>query len=643
MKQVKVYKIVLSLATVLLFALSCLTLLSFKTVNAVDIEYFTGTYTDAVLENNSAVFNVGNKKTVELSNSMVANDLSFGLKVGDDIDSFTLTFETEPNDVNGNVDSQDTLFDTVKHTLTVKFDGSEIVFDEQTNGTTLGSPDKANLNIYFKVVGNQIKVAVNSTEEDKFFGSSNNKYLVKNIGNCIAKSITFTATVKEGATASTLSFVSINQNYNQEGYNQTFELEDGKIKTYAKARIVVGESAYVSTQDSGYKLKAYKGTVYTYDFTAYSVLEKVSSGDLFIKEDDSKLWLSNEDKPKKVLFKEAGIQTFTVKDADTEYQTIEVEVLDKKVTESSNTAPVYKTSGVEDILKSYNKALQEATLKEYNGTKYCIRLGESIKLPSLQSLVFDDYTAFNDLKYTVYYRTPETTGTATKMEITTDKAGVYEFYVAFEDAEGQKMQIEDFYTLDENDSNVKVDGKYKDYVFTFEIIDNAPINVTAVNQSKGYIGTTYSVSKFNISASGYTPTYELYYNSDVSAMPVGDWESTWTLIPVASKVSENDTLPDGFDYEDIQNIGYDGQFTFTPDRVGKYVVKCTVSSTSSVRSASAVASVEVQEKPNVVTPVNPWFKENAWSLVFLSAGTVCLILVIILLFIKPKDKIEEED
>lgn len=640
MRQVKVYKIVLSLATVLLFALSCLMLLSPKTVNATDIEYFRGTYTDAVLEDNSAKFNVKNRETVVMSNSLVANELAFGLKVGDGIDSFTLTFETEPNDVNGNIDVQDTLFDTVKHTLTVKFDGSNIVFDEQSNDTTLNSLDKSNLTIYFKVVDNQIKVAINSKEESKFFGNADNKYLVKNIGCCIAENITFTATVSDGA-SSTLSLVSVDQNYNEEGYNQTFELdEEEKIKTYAKSRIALDESAYISTE-SGYRLKAYKGTIYTYSFTAYSVLGKVSSSDLFIEENDG-LWLSNEDKPKTVVFNNAGIQSFTVKDAEKEYDTIEVEVIDKNAI-NDNTVPSYKTTGMESILKSYNKALQEATLKEYNGTKYCIRLGESIKLPSLQSLVFDDYTSFSNLKYTVHYRTPETTGTASKMEITTDKAGLYEFYVVFEDADGGKMQTEDFYTLDENDSNVKVDGKYKDYVFTFEIVDNAPINVTAVNQSKGYIGTTYSVSKFNISASGYTPTYELYYNSDVTAMPVGDWESTWTLIPVASKVSENDTLPDGFDYEDIQNIAYDGQYTFTPDRVGKYVVKCTVSSTSSVRSASAVASVEVQEKPNVVKPVNPWFKENAWSLVFLSAGTVCLILVIILLFIKPKDKIEEED
>ena len=213
----------------------------------------------------------------------------------------------------------------------------------------------------------------------------------------------------------------------------------------------------------------------------------------------------------------------------------------------------------------------------------------------------------------------------------------------FEDANGDKMEIDDFYTFDENDDNKRIPGDYYGYVFSFEIKDNAPINITAVNQSKGYVGTTYTVSKFNVSATGYTPTYELYYNSDATELPVGDWEQTWTRIPKASEVTEVDAMPEGFTYEDIQNINYDGQLTFTPDRIGKYVIKCTVSSTSSVRSASATASVEVQETPTIVKPVNPWLKDNVWSVVFLSAGTVCLIIVIILLFIKPKEKIEEED
>jgi hypothetical protein len=210
------------------------------------------------------------------------------------------------------------------------------------------------------------------------------------------------------------------------------------------------------------------------------------------------------------------------------------------------------------------------------------------------------------------------------------------------------MSTDDFYTFDDNDEQNRIMGVYGAYVFSFEIQDNAPINITAVNQINGYVGTRYTVSKFNVSATGYTPTYELYYNADATKLPVADWEQTWIKIPVATEISENDVLPqeltdNGFTYEDIQNINYDGQLSFTPDRTGKYVVKCTVSSNASVRSATATASVEVKDAPTIVKPVNTWLKDNVWSVVFLSAGTVCLIIVIILLFVQPKEKIEEED
>ncbi len=640
MKQSKPYKLILTVAMAFFMALACLFIFSTKTVSAADLPYFTGTYTEARYENNSAVFTVGDNRSVVLSNSLIANELAFDLSLGDDVEGITISFETKPFDVNGNADDQNQVYDTVNHKLTVKFDGSAVNFNETSGTTVLGALDKASLKIYFAVENNVAKASVKDTAS--FVSNTNNKYLVSNVGGCVAKNITITADVKEGVQSSTIAINSIDQDYSDVSgdYKQTFVLENGLVKDNAKARIVLNDSAYVSTQN-GYKLKAFKGTQYTYSFTAYSVLENLKSSDLFVKESNH-LWLSNEDKPKTVVFKEVGNKELSIGDDENIYETFTFEVLDKNAV--TNVAPAYKDSAdFEKQIISYQEALTKATLKDYNGTEYCVRLGENVKLPSLETLVIDDYTCYSQLKYTVHYRTPETTSTTTKMEIPTDKAGKYEFFVVFEDANGDKMEIDDFYTFDENDDNNRIPGDYYGYVFSFEIKDNAPINITAVNQSKGYVGTTYTVSKFNVSATGYTPTYELYYNSDATELPVGDWEQTWTRIPKASEVTEADAMPEGFTYEDIQNINYDGQLTFTPDRIGKYVIKCTVSSTSSVRSASATASVEVQETPTIVKPVNPWLKDNVWSVVFLSAGTVCLIIVIILLFIKPKEKIEEED
>ncbi|MBR1984051.1 MAG: hypothetical protein IKA12_05145 [Clostridia bacterium] len=640
MKQLRLSKMILTVAIAFFMALSCLLIFSPKTVMAEDIQHFTGTYKEAKYENDSAVFTVGNNGSVVLSNYVIANALAFDVTLGDNVEGLTVSFETASFDVNGNVDDQGEIYTTVKHKLTVKFDGSAVIFNETNGSTTLGVEDKTSLKIYFAVDGNTMKASVNGKES--FVGSDASKYLVSNAGGCVAKNVTINANLKTGVQTSTIAINSIDQNYldTTGAYKQTFVLENGEIKTQAKARIILNDTAYVETAD-GYKLKAYKGELYTYSFTAYSILETLKGADLFVKE-SSNLWISNEDKPKTVVFKQLGNQELSVGDAENVYETFTFEVSDKQSVQ--NTAPVYKDATVvEKQLESYKLALKEATLKDYNGKEYCIRLGDKVKLPSLENFVYDDYTSYSQLKYTVHYRTPETTSTTSKLEIPTDKAGKYEFFVVFEDINGDKMSTEDFYTFDENDSNNRIMGKYGAYVFSFEILDNAPINITAVNQSKGYVGTKYTVSKFNVSANGYTPTYELYYNADASKLPVGDWEQTWTRIPKASEVSETDVMPEGFTYEDIQNINYDGQLTFTPDRTGKFVVKCTVSSTSSVRSATATASVEVKDAPTIVRPVNTFVQDNVWSVVFLSAGTICLIILIILLFVQPKEKIEEED
>ena len=38
-----------------------------------------------------------------------------------------------------------------------------------------------------------------------------------------------------------------------------------------------------------------------------------------------------------------------------------------------------------------------------------------------------------------------------------------------------------------------------------------------------------------------------------------------------------------------------------------------------------------------------WFRNNVWSIVFLSVGTLSLIGIIILLFIKPKEEVETDE
>ena len=48
--------------------------------------------------------------------------------------------------------------------------------------------------------------------------------------------------------------------------------------------------------------------------------------------------------------------------------------------------------------------------------------------------------------------------------------------------------------------------------------------------------------------------------------------------------------------------------------------------------------IKIAEEKVVVRPGNNWLKNNAWSVVFLSVGSLCLVGIIVLLCVKPKEE-----
>jgi hypothetical protein len=51
--------------------------------------------------------------------------------------------------------------------------------------------------------------------------------------------------------------------------------------------------------------------------------------------------------------------------------------------------------------------------------------------------------------------------------------------------------------------------------------------------------------------------------------------------------------------------------------------------------------IKVEKEASVVKVDNKWLQNNVWSVVFLSIGTLCLIGIIVLLCIKPKEEIDD--
>ena len=651
MKRISLYKSVLFVLALLLFGAAAFSFGTAKNVRAEALtDVFGGSNSGVVLDGNYATVKPANKDSLTLKNPLAANELAFETKMSTSVKKVSLTFTTDSYDVNGNVSGEDVI-KTVTHELAITADGATPIRFDETNGDSAATvASGTDLKILFTVENNFVSVKVNDHVAIK---SNDAKYKVKCVDKCEANTFTFIfETDEESETEAFFSLVSVDQgavNYTANGeYKQTFatvdNAEGGEIAKLAKPRAGLGDAAFVRTSD-GYKPIVVTGTEYKFDFTAYSVLGTVKSGDLYLAKvsESDKVSLSNEDKPKSVIFVSGADNRINVKSGDEVIEKFSFNVIDRTTADTS--APVYDAT--EGAISSYKTALAKAATAEYDGKTYSVRLGEKVTVPSLETLVSDDLTSYAGMTHTLYYKTPETSSSTSGFDIPTDKAGKYEFYVIFKDAAGNEMDKNKFFTVDDDDEN-KIDTEesthpYAKYIFTFDIVDDAPIKITSVTQSKGYVNTSYTVSSFTVSAKGYTTVYELYYNSDSSATPTGDdWESAWVKIPVASEVEEGDEMPAGFTYEEVKNIGYSGSLTFTPVKTGKYVIKCTVTSTNSIRTASSTASVSVENKPRTVKPDSHWLENNVWSVVFLSIGTLCLIAIIVLLCIKPKDETTED-
>jgi len=436
-----------------------------------------------------------------------------------------------------------------------------------------------------------------------------------------------------------LQIVSVSQKSSDVNYKQTFVLQDGKLKDAYPVLVV---SNAMAKFDNLGRMIVLNDTEYTVSFSQYSFT--ANSKSLEIQAEDA--WVSdkalmfayrldtaNVEKSLKVVDKDDGTIIYA------EYTLI----VSEELADGEGTAPTY--SATAEQIENYKEVVKQATIAEYkDGKPIYVRLGasQSFKIPSLKNLVSDNTSSYENLTYKVFYKTPTLASSTSGMNIPLASAGWYEFYVVFADEMGNEMKQSDFYITDVNDPNNTIDGTYADYVFRFYVEDNAPISVKAAKtQGNGYKGVAYNATGFTIEASSYEAQYTLYYSATVNEVE-GVKEYEWVEIPKASAITDTDYDKDGFNYDAIQAIAYDGNLAFTPDRLGYYMIECTISSSTSARVTETAQSavIEVLETPKVVVAAEDnWWLNNVVSIVLLGVGTLALIGFIVLLCIKPKEQV----
>ena len=649
MKKALSYKIILLFIA---FALSFALAFSFfgvKTALAADITspnaYFSGGERVEFKDDN-LVATVKTGSNVSITNALVVDDLKITLDVPETVNSFKVTLTYDSYFVNGAYNTDTDEFDkTIENEFTLTDRGSDVAIVITTDDNVL-------------TVNGQTKTKeVDGTDVTDIY------YNIKGADKCSAK-IKFSFTLADGTESVDIVFKSIDQKQSDGtgDYKQTFELEDGKIKTLAKPRVAINSLPMKKTGVNA--LKAVYGKDYTLSFTAYSVFGSV--GSVYIDKtsiDADVVWLDpTSEMPKNIEFENTAAVSFKVKTSDID--SIEEYTVTSVKLDDDNDAPTYiDYTANKDVYAQYNELVKKAAEKEYTDTEgnkstHSIRLGDTYTVPSLQDLVEDDLNVFSDLTYTVYYKTPSNaSGSTSSLSFTVSEAGRYEFYVVFKDKAGNEIDKDDFYTVDDEDNNKIKDisdivaaiedpstvvGLYKYFpaVFRFTINDDAPISVEApASQGKGYIDTQYTASEFKIQSSGNSVKYTLYYNPDNDAT---DSSEGWVALPILADITE-DYNENGFTYSDIEKLGYDGKYTFTPVKIGRYKIECDVTSDNQVRSATASTLISVADRPTVVKVPSHWLRDNVWSVVFLLIGTLSLIGIIVLLFIKPKEEIETDE
>lgn len=602
--------------------------------------YFTGTTSLEYKNDNLSIKVTGDEaenNEFSFKNNLVINDFALEMKVPQDAISLKLTFTTDSYLASGNKNSVGKFDTSIKNVLDLAISGSTLKASFNGGALTDIPSYTGSVVIETEIVNNFIVVSVCDTT---VASNSDDYYKVGGIDKTTAN-LGFEFGLADGATDKEFELVFVDQKKsdNTGAYKQTFEIEDGKLKTEALRRVTVSANNGLFNYNG--EIKVRDAELKSYYISAYSVFS-TSSSDLYLKAGDVNADINCvatiEEKTTKLIFNKSKNATsdyekFIVTDGTNDVEEYSVCVLDSDYLEDTNVeAPKYTTDA--NKIEAYKDALYKATKIEINDKEYYVRIGDYLEIPSLIDLVEYEYLSYEALSFTVYVNTPtENNRTYTSRKIKIDAPGDYKFYVMFKDGTNSMESPIDNEDLMETSL----------YAFSFTIEDNAPLIVkvgsTAETGNEGYVGVRYSAVPFVIQAENYTPTYKLYYNADKNAS--ADSEGWVEIIKKSSLTNsyENDV----FTSDDITTINYDGSLDFTPIKEGAYKIECKVTSALTVSSQGDTFVIKVAELRDEVKPDSEWLKNNKVSVIFLSVGTLCLAGIIVLLFVKPKEKTSADD
>lgn len=297
--------------------------------------------------------------------------------------------------------------------------------------------------------------------------------------------------------------------------------------------------------------------------------------------------------------------------------------------------------------------------------------GKKFYLPAIEWDFLDDYLTGTDYKYSLYYRGSSSGSNASlasnKLAIDLNDADVtYRFTIFITDAFGNPMR----YPTEETDDNGNIiwgeiktsdvwDEDFSELLpyFEFEVSYKEATAEPPENLSISYVKSSYSGVTFKITGvSGtYTSKYKLYvfdrnaYYKDKNE--VLDYD---TFVSKTQEIFDNpetrkyfttvkpvkDLLESDENYDLFKSLNWNAtSISFTPQSVEDfYVVELQLTDNRSQASEAYYATVASSVQTKSLKGESEWLEYNKTSIILFVIAGVCLIALIVLLIIKPKDK-----
>ena len=341
-------------------------------------------------------------------------------------------------------------------------------------------------------------------------------------------------------------------------------------------------------------------------------------------------------------------------------------------TESETTLEAYKDR-ITAIEEDYQKKIDDAIAALEDGKLYA-GSDNYFYLPAFE-YASDDYVYPTDLKYSIYYKA-ETSGSHTSLASNnlsialTQPDVTYRFTIFVTDEFSSDMRYPDgvdedgniiWKTIAAGDIWDEENAELLPF-FEFEVSYKPATSEDPDDLSIAYVGSSYGGVSFDINGvdGTYTTSYRLYvfnrnemndelglnltydeFVNNISALLNNTYKEGvntrkyFTTVKPVAELNENDA-----NYETMSAYNWSTSSTsFVPQSVDDfYVIELTLtdnrSQVSTLNYATVVASVET----TALKGESDWLENNVASVILLSIAGVCLIALIVLLIVKPKDK-----